>query len=506
MAITVDEHLDVLIIGAGLSGIGAGCHLRRECPDHSFAILEAREATGGTWDLFRYPGVRSDSDMYTLGYDFEPWLDSRTLADGPSILRYIRQTADRHHVTERVRCGHRVTGASWSGDEELWTVFVERTGTGEELTLTCSFLFTCTGYYRYDHGFTPDFPGIERFAGSVIHPQHWPEDLDYSGKRVVIIGSGATAITLAPAMAPTAAHVTMLQRSPTYVLSIPSTDVVAEAARRRLSGMATYRAIRVKNMALIWLQYQFCRRWPRAARAVLRRQATALAPEGFDVDTHFKPVYDPWDQRLCFCPDGDLYDALGSGRMDIVTDQIESFSERGIVLRSGRELPADIVITATGLDLQALGGARLTVDGREVDLADTIVYRGAMLSGVPNFAFTFGYTNASWTLRADLTARYVCRLLNHMRERGLRRCVPRPSGAIERRPFLDLASGYVRRAVDSFPRQGADAPWRVRQSYPLDALDFKLHGIDDGTLEFASARAPATPVTPAAPQRVASPA
>ncbi len=487
----------MLVVGAGLSGIGAGCHLARDCPDRSYAILEARADIGGTWDLFRYPGIRSDSDMYTLGYSFAPWQDSRTLADGPSILAYIRETADRYGVTERVRFGHRVTAASWSSERSRWTVTVERVETGEVLTLTCSFLLMSTGYYRYDRGYMPAFPGVERFAGPVIHPQHWPEDLDYADRRVVVIGSGATAVTLAPAMSGTAAHVTMLQRSPTYVLSIPSTDAIADAARRRLPAMAAYRAVRAKNVALITLSYQLCRRAPRLARAALRKGAAALLPADFDLDTHFNPRYDPWDQRLCFCPDGDLFRAVRDGRLSIVTDEVETFTERGLRLRSGRELEADIVVTATGLALQALGGATLTVDGRTVDLADTVAYRGMMLSGVPNCAFTIGYTNASWTLKADLTCEHVCRLLNHMRDHGYAQCLPQLDAAAGgvREPLIGLASGYVLRAVADFPKQGCRRPWRVRQNYPLDALEFKLGKVQDAALRFSAAgrSAPAEP-------------
>ncbi len=488
MRTAIAEHRDVLIVGAGLSGIGAACHLVRDCPDRSYAILEARDEIGGTWDLFRYPGIRSDSDMYTLGYAFAPWQDSRTLADGPSILRYIRETATRHGVTGRIRHGHRVTGASWSTEEGRWMVTVQRTATGEPLTLTCSFLLMCTGYYRYDRGHTPAFAGTERFPGPIVHPQQWPEDLDCSGRRVVVIGSGATAITLAPALAQTGARVTMLQRSPTYLLSIPSRDGLADAARRRLPPMLAYRAIRAKNVALMTLSYQLCRRRPRLARAAIRKGTTALVPEGFDIDTHFTPAYDPWDQRLCFCPDGDLFRALREGRMEIVTDQIETFSEHGLALRSGRTLEADIIVTATGLELQALGGAALSVDGRDVTLSQTMTYKGMMLSGVPNFAFTIGYTNASWTLKADLTCEYVCRLLNHMRSHGYRQCTPeRPEDdAVASEPLIGLASGYVLRSIADFPVQGSRRPWRVRQNYALDALEFKLGRIDDRAMRFSA--------------------
>ncbi|MGO9958973.1 MAG: flavin-containing monooxygenase [Solirubrobacteraceae bacterium] len=487
MRTTVSENVDVLVIGAGLSGIGAGCHLERSCPNRSYAILEARADIGGTWDLFRYPGIRSDSDMHTLGYVCSPWDESRTLADGPSILRYIRDTADRFAVTARVRVHHRVLSAEWDGDRSRWTLRVLRTDTGEELSFTCGFLLACTGYYSYDRGYTPRFPGAERFPGPIVHPQLWPEDLDCAGRRVVVIGSGATAVTLVPALAERAAHVTMLQRSPSYVLSLPSRDALADVARRWLPRTVAYHAVRWKNVTLMALSYQLCRRRPRLARAILRRGAAAQLPAGFDVDTHFKPRYEPWDQRLCYCPDGDLFAALSSGRASIVTDEVNTFTERGIALRSGRELEADVIVTATGLALQALGGMSLTVDGHEVRLPETVAYKGMMLSDVPNFAFTIGYTNASWTLKADLTCEYVCRLLNHMDRRGRRTCVPRLDQAgIGREPLIGLTSGYVRRSVDDFPAQGSERPWRVHQNYARDALELRLGRIDDGVLRFSA--------------------
>jgi cation diffusion facilitator CzcD-associated flavoprotein CzcO len=487
---TTPEHVDVLIVGAGLSGIGAACHLQRECPERSYVILEARERIGGTWDLFRYPGVRSDSDMHTLGYSFSPWEDAKAIADGPSILRYVTQTAERYGVTDRIRTGHAVTRAEYSTAESRWTVHVRRVDTGATQTFTCAFLFCCGGYYRYDAGYTPAFAGVERFPGPVVHPQHWPEDLDCAGKRVLVIGSGATAVTLVPALAETAAQVTMVQRSPTYIVSLPSRDGIAAWLRRRLPAKAAYHLVRVKNVALMTLSFQLSRRRPNLMKSIIRRGAQRQLPDGYDVDTHFKPDYNPWDQRLCVVPDGDLFAAVTAGRAAIVTDHVETFTERGVLLRGGQELEADVIVTATGLQMLAIGGVQLAVDGDPVHLPDQVVYKGMMLSGVPNFAFTVGYTNASWTLKADLTASYVCRLLTHMRHHGYAQCMPADKDpGLAREPLLNLNSGYVLRSVQDFPSQGAKRPWRVHQNYALDVLDFKLGGVDDGVMRFSRAAA-----------------
>jgi monooxygenase len=503
MRTAVAEHVDVLIVGAGLSGIGAACHLQRNCPERSSLILEARERIGGTWDLFRYPGVRSDSDMHTLGYSFSPWEDPRAIADGPSILRYVRRTAERHGVLDRIRTRHVVERAEYSSATSTWTVHVRHTGSGETLTFTCAFLFCCGGYYRYEAGYTPEFAGVERFSGPVVHPQHWPEDLDYAGKRVLVIGSGATAVTLVPALSETAAHVTMLQRSPSYIVSLPSRDGVADWLRRRLPKRAAYHLVRIKNVGLMTLSYQLSRRRPNLMKSLIRRGAQRQLPDGYDVDTHFKPDYNPWDQRLCVVPDGDLFAAVSAGRASIVTDQVETFTERGVRLRSGAELEADVIVTATGLQMLALGGVGLAVDGAPVHLPDQVVYKGMMLSGVPNFAFTVGYTNASWTLKADLTAAYVCRLLNHMRRHGYTQCRPADEDpALIREPLLNLTSGYVLRSVQDFPSQGSQRPWRVHQNYALDVLDFKLGGVEDGVMRFDRG----APVTTAAPAAQAQPA
>ena len=484
------DHVDVLIVGAGLSGIGAAVHLGRECPGKTYAVLEARGAIGGTWDLFRYPGVRSDSDMYTLGYSFKPWTDPKAIADGESIRRYVRQTAREHDVERHIRFHHRVTRAEWDSATARWTVHARRDDTGEDTTITCGFLFTNSGYYRYDEGYTPPLPGVERYTGTLVHPQHWPQRLDFAGKRVVVIGSGATAVTLVPAMAERAAHVTMLQRSPTYVIALPSRDRFAEAARRWLPPRTAYAVARWKNVTLGVANFQLSRRAPGLVKRFLRRAAKGRLPVGYDVDRHFSPRYDPWDQRLCVVPDGDLFTALAEGRASVVTDTIDTFTERGLRLASGDELPADVVVTATGLNLLALGGMTLTVDGVDVDLAATIAYKGMMLSGVPNFAMTIGYTNASWTLKADLVATYVCRLLRHLDDTGQQIVTPLAPDTDDLVPIIDLRSGYVLRAVDQLPKQGPRAPWRLHQNYPRDVRLMRHGPLTDG-VRFARAGVPA---------------
>jgi len=494
------EHVDVLIVGAGLSGIGAACHLQTDCPGKTYAILEARETSGGTWDLFRYPGIRSDSDMFTLGYAFQPWTEARAIADGPSILNYIRETAREHGVERHIRYGRRVVRASWSSAAARWTVEAERTETGERELLTCSFLYGCTGYYRYDEGYSPEFPGAERFSGQIVHPQHWPQDLDYAGKRVVVIGSGATAVTLIPAMAEQGAgHVTMLQRSPSYVFSLPGRDPLAELIRRWLPPKRAYPIVRWKNVLMASLMYQLSRRRPEFMKRLLRRGVEARLPAGFDVDRHFRPSYEPWDQRLCLVPDGDLFKTIRDGKASIVTDRIETFTETGIRLASGEELEADVIVTATGLNLLVFGGIALEVDGREVPVSETVGYKGIMFSGLPNLALTLGYTNASWTLKADLAANWVCRVLNHMDAHGYAVVTPRrPDPSEPVHPFIDLRSGYVLRSIDQLPKQGARHPWRLHQNYPRDVLLLKRGAIDDGSLEFLRAPAPAPGASAAA--------
>jgi cation diffusion facilitator CzcD-associated flavoprotein CzcO len=483
------EHVDVLIVGAGLSGIGAGCHLRDKCPGKSFAILEARESSGGTWDLFRYPGIRSDSDMFTLGYSFRPWEDAKAIADGPAILDYIRDTARDHDVEGSIRFNHRVVAAEWSSADGHWLVDAERTDTGESVRLSCGFLFLCSGYYRYDEGFTPQFEGVERFGGEIVHPQHWPEELDYSGKRVVVIGSGSTAVTLIPAMAEDAAHVTMLQRSPTYVVALPARDPFADLVRDRLPARLAYPIVRWKNVLLTQLSFQVSRRLPKAMKAFIRKGVEKQLPPGYDVDRHFKPRYDPWDQRVCLAPDGDLFKALARGDASMVTDRIKAFTENGIELESGGVLEADVIVTATGLNMLALGGVELTVDGERVELPRTVGYKGMMLGGVPNMAFALGYTNASWTLKCDLVCEYVCRLLNHMDASGKSVCTPRaPEPELPTEPFIDLTSGYVLRSIETMPRQGPRAPWRLHQNYPRDVLLLRRGNLDDGVMDFSSPR------------------
>ena len=486
------EHVDVLIVGAGLSGIGAGAHLQRNCPGKTYAILESRESIGGTWDLFRYPGIRSDSDMFTLGYSFKPWNDQDSIAAGEKIRNYIRETAREYRVEEKIRFGHRVVSAEWSSEEALWTVRAEHGG--ETVELTCNFFYGCTGYYRYDEGFTPEFPGRERFEGEIVHPQHWPEDLDYRGKRVVVIGSGATAVTLIPAMAPETEHITMLQRSPGYVVTLPGQDPVAKGLRRVLPDKAVYAIVRWKNVLTQMAFYQLSRRAPRFTRRLIRRGVERQLPAGYDIDRDFEPRYNPWDERVCLVPGGDLFQTLSSGRADVVTDTIETFTGKGIKLASGRELEADVIVTATGLNLLVLGGIELKVDGERKEFKDLVGYKGAMFGGVPNMALALGYTNASFTLKCDLVSQFVCRLLNHMDARGYKVATPRvPGPALAREPFIDLKSGYVLRSLDQLPMQGETHPWRLHQNYARDIRIFKHGPIDD---EIVFERGPVSDAVP----------
>ncbi|HMJ73541.1 MAG TPA: NAD(P)/FAD-dependent oxidoreductase [Solirubrobacterales bacterium] len=492
------EHLDVLIVGAGLSGIGAAWHLQDRSPAKSYAILEARGDLGGTWDLFRYPGIRSDSDMHTLGYRFKPWTASKSITDGTSILEYVRETAQESGIDQRIRFHHRVLSAAWSSADARWTVEAERTDTGETVRLTCGLLWTCSGYYRYDEGYTPEFEGVDRFAGLVVHPQHWPTDLDYSGKKVVVIGSGATAVTLVPAMAKEASHVTMLQRSPTYIASLPAEDRLATKLRRHLPERAAYAVVRWKNVLIQAAFYQLSRRRPELIKRWIRKGVVRSLPPGYDVDRHFKPRYNPWDQRMCLVPDGDLFRSISKGEASVLTDRIATFTERGIELESGEELEADVIVTATGLNLLFLGGIDLTVDGQAVDVPKTMAYKGMMLSGVPNMAFTVGYTNASWTLKADLTSEYVCRLLNHMDAHDHKRCVAEVDPSVSEQPLLDFTSGYVQRSLDHFPKQGSREPWKLRQNYVIDIRTIRRGAIADGAMQFSSGVSKARPTDPVA--------
>jgi cation diffusion facilitator CzcD-associated flavoprotein CzcO len=483
------EHFEVLIVGAGLSGIGAGYHLQQKCPGKSYVILEGRDSIGGTWDLFRYPGIRSDSDMFTLGYSFKPWTEAKAIADGPRILNYVRETAADNGIDKKIRYHHRVKRASWSSPEARWTVEAERIvgdGITEVVRFTCNFLFMCSGYYKYEEGYTPEFSGRDNFAGEIVHPQKWPDDLDYAGKRVVVIGSGATAVTLVPEMAKTAGHVTMLQRSPTYVVSRPAQDPVANKLRARLPSKLAYLLIRWRNVLWGMYFFQLSRRQPdRVKQLILGGVRMVLGPD-YDIATHFTPRYNPWDQRLCLVPDGDLFKAIMDNRASVVTNEIDSFTEKGIKLKDGSELEADIIVTATGLILQVLGGMEVSVDGSAVEFAKTLNYKGMMYSDVPNLASSFGYTNASWTLKCDLTCEYVCRLINYMDRRGYRKCMPHNvDPTITELPSLDFSSGYVQRSVAKMPKQGSKRPWRLYQNYALDIVTLRFGKVDDGVMQYS---------------------
>ena len=480
----MSEHFDVLIIGAGLSGIGAACHLKMDAPKKTYAVLEGRQSIGGTWDLFRYPGVRSDSDMYTLGYAFRPWREAKAIADGPSILKYIRETAAEYDVERHIRFDHMVHRASWSSDDAVWTVEAQRGPDQEPVVFTCSVLFTCSGYYDYAGGYTPDFAGTEQFRGRIVHPQFWPEDLDIAGNRVVVIGSGATAVTLVPAMADKAAHVTMLQRSPSYVVSMPAEDALANRLRRHLPAKLAYGLTRWRNVLFQLFMFTMARRRPAKFKERLIGLVQTELGADYDVGTHFTPKYNPWDQRLCLVPDSDLFQSIRSGKASVVTDTIETFTPTGLQLASGRELEADVIVTATGLKMRILSGMELLVDGARIDLSECMSYKGCMYSGVPNLASVFGYTNASWTLKADLTCNYVCRLLNYMDARGYVQATPTKDASVTDAPFLDFSSGYVQRALSQLPRQGMTKPWKLYQNYALDLMTLRHGKLDDGTLVF----------------------
>jgi monooxygenase len=479
------EHFDVIVMGAGLSGIGAGYRLQTRCPSKSYAIFEARPSIGGTWDLFRYPGVRSDSDMFTLGYPFRPWKEAKAIADGPSILKYVRETAQEYGIDRHIRFNHRVVAAAWSSADSCWRVEVD--SNGRTLHYTCDFLYGCTGYYRYDSGYQPKFSGVDNYRGIFVHPQHWPDNLDYEGKRVVVIGSGATAVTLVPAISHTAGYVTMLQRSPTYIMTLPARDPIADFLRRVLPDRAAHGVLRWKNILLTLGVFELSRFAPELTKRVIRHGAAKHLPPGYDVHTHFTPRYQPWDQRLCLVPDSDLFHAISSGRASIATGEIDTFTAAGIRLKSGEELPADIVVSATGLQMLALGGVRLSVDGAPVDPGHSFVYKGVMLSNVPNFAFCVGYTNASWTLRADLSSTFVCRILEHMQRRQYHVVVPTCDPTqLDPKPLLDFNSGYVLRAIADLPKQASKKPWFIRQNYIRDAITMKLGKVDDGVLRFST--------------------
>jgi monooxygenase len=480
------EHFDVLIVGAGLSGIGAAWHLQKNCPTKSYAIVEARAASGGTWDLFRYPGVRSDSDMYTLGYRFRPWKDAKAIADGPSILSYIREVASDHGIDRHIRYQQRVVGASWSTPDARWTVELERGPDKARVFLTCSFLWMCSGYYRYEKGYVPDFAGVDDYKGRLVYPQHWPQDLDYAGKKVVVIGSGATAVTVVPSMAETAGHVTMLQRSPTYVVARPAQDATANKLRARLPLKLAYMLTRWKNVLMGMYFYQMCKRKPEKVKSLILGGVRQMLGPDYDVEKHFTPRYNPWDQRLCLVPDADLFRAIRRKKASVVTDHIDRFTEKGLLLKSGVELEADIVVMATGLVLQPLGGVTLVVDGKPVEPAKTMIYKGMMYSDVPNLASVFGYTNASWTLKADLVCEYVCRLLNHMDRHGFRQATPRNDDpTLTEEPWVNFSSGYIQRALPHQPKQGSKRPWKLYQNYVLDLLTLRHGSVRDRAMVFS---------------------
>ncbi len=481
------EHFDVLVVGAGISGISAGYHLQRDCPSKSYAILEGRAVMGGTWDLFRYPGIRSDSDMYTLGFSFKPWTNAKAIADGPSILAYLHETAAEFGIDRHIRYEQRVVSANWSTPDACWIVDVERGPDRERLQYSTHFLYMCGGYYNYEQGYTPDFPGVESFTGRIVHPQKWTPDIDFDNKRVIVIGSGATAVTLVPELAARASHVIMLQRSPTYVVSRPDVDATADWLRDHLPAKWAYALTRWKNVLFGMYFYQLCRRRPAQVKEfILNELREQLGPD-YDIATHFTPRYNPWDQRLCLVPNGDMFDAIKSGKAEVVTDHIETFTPKGIRLKSGRELEADLIVTATGLNLTVLNGLKVRIDGAPVDLAKTFNYKGMMYSTIPNLASAFGYTNASWTLKCDLTSAYVCRIINHLDDLGLRQATPvNRDPSLEPEQWLSLASGYVQRTADLFPKQGSRKPWKLYQNYALDLMALRFGNVEDDVLQFTN--------------------
>lgn len=485
----MNEHLDVVIVGAGISGISTAWHLQDRCPTKSYAILERRDNIGGTWDLFKYPGIRSDSDMFTLGFRFKPWTSAKAIADGASIWNYINEAAAENGIDKHIRTGHRVTSVDWSDADNRWTINIEHAG--EQKQITASFLSVCSGYYNYDEGYSPEFPGAADFAGQIIHPQHWPEGLDYAGKKIVVIGSGATAITLIPSLVNEGAgHVTMLQRSPTYIGSLPLVDPVAAQANKYLPKNVAHVVNRWKAIAMATGQYQLARKFPKMFKKALKDMATRRLPDGFDYEKHFSPRYNPWDERVCLAPNGDFFKSIKAGKADVVTDTIETFTETGIKLTSGEELQADIIITATGLNMQLFGGAIATRNGEPIDLTKSMTYKGLMLSGVPNMAITFGYTNASWTLKADLVSEFICRVLNYMDANGFDRVEPQhPGDAVDEEPFMDFTPGYFRRAMDTLPKSGSEAPWKLKQNYFFDLRLIRHGKVDEESLHFTKHRA-----------------
>ena len=480
------DHFDVLIVGAGISGIGAAYHLQKNCPNKSYLIVEGRSDIGGTWDLFRYPGIRSDSDMYTLGYAFKPWTHPKAIADAPHIMDYLRETIAENHLEQKIRFGQKVVSARWSSVDSRWQVEIKQEGKSEKTSITCNFLHMCSGYYNYAHGYTPDFEGTERFSGRIVHPQQWPEELEYEGKKVLIIGSGATAVTLLPAMARSAAHVTMLQRSPTYVVSQPSMDKLANRLRKYLPGKLAYATIRWRNILRQRFIFGYFQKNPEAAKERLIGMVKDELGPDYDIETHFTPKYNPWDQRLCLVPDSDMFEAIRNGSASVVTDHIDHFTEKGLLLKSGEGLEADIIVTATGVELQFLSDVEFTVDGDVLRPHEALIYKGMMISGVPNMALSMGYTNASWTLKCDLTCDFVCRLLNHMDKEGFTTCMPLNNDpTLETEPYMSLAAGYIQRSAHKFPQQANRAPWKLHQNYLKDIFMLRYNRLDDGVMEFS---------------------
>ena len=481
------NHFNVIVVGAGISGIGAGYYLQKKCPNKSFVILEGRDNIGGTWDLFRYPGIRSDSDMNTMGFRFKPWMGVKSIADGPSILSYLHETVKENDLNKKIHFNQWVNEASWSSRDSQWTVQVENKKTQELQDFTCDFLFLCGGYYNYEEGYTPHFAGRENFLGQIIHPQKWPKNLDYKNKKVVVIGSGATAVTIIPTMAEKAAHVTMLQRSPTYFLSAPDEDPVGNFLRKFISLKLTYKLVRWKNIRFQWWFFQKCRKFPKKVKEFLIKQVREELGPNYDIETHFTPKYNPWEQRMCLVPNGDFFNAINAGKASVITDHIDRFTKKGIKLKSGGEVEADLIVTATGLNLEVCNGIKLEVDNNEVDISKTMTYKGMMFSDVPNLVATFGYTNASWTLRADLTSEYVCRLLNFMDKKRYANCCPRTAEHVEPDgDWLDFTSGYVKRSMHKFPKQGSRDPWRNTQNFPKDVLAIRWGNIDNKELKFTA--------------------
>lgn len=481
------NHFNVIVVGAGISGIGAGYYLQKKCPNKSFVILEGRDNIGGTWDLFRYPGIRSDSDMNTMGFRFKPWMGVKSIADGPSILSYLEETVKENDLNKKIHFNQWVNEASWSSEDAQWTVQAENKKTQELQDFTCDFLFLCGGYYNYEEGYTPHFAGRENFLGQIIHPQKWPKNLDYKNKKVVVIGSGATAVTIIPTMAEEAAHVTMLQRSPTYFLSAPDEDPVGNFLRKIISSKLTYKLVRWKNIRFQWWFFQKCRKFPKKVKEFLIKQVREELGPNYDIETHFTPKYNPWEQRMCLVPNGDFFNAINAGKASVITDHIDRFTKKGIKLKSGGEVEADLIVTATGLNLEVCNGIKLEVDNNEVDISKTMTYKGMMFSDVPNLVATFGYTNASWTLRADLTSEYVCRLLNFMDKKGYANCCPRTAEHVEPDgDWLDFTSGYVKRSMHKFPKQGSRDPWRNTQNFPKDVLAIRWGNIDNKELKFTA--------------------